>query len=435
MKILLILPEYPPSFGGMQTHAVYLSGMLHTRNHDIQVVTYRSLKRLVREQSIQYDMLQPFITHRILSRTGFWSNIQKLCVLINDFKPDLVYSSTTFYGLLQSLTGYPVVCRSVGNDILRCWIGYPYRAFSGLASTMPVERAINRLNELMKNPGIIKSLFMRQRQKLIEKSSRAASCILANSHFTAGLLRNLGVKASRIEVVVGGVEYNRFAVPPGRVSRARYRLPRKAFVLLTACRLVEKKGIDFLLETLARINPREINYRLLIAGEGKLRKKLEKLALNLGLADRVRFLGAVPHEELEKLYALADVFVLPSREHELPTGQKDVETMGRVLCEANAAGIPVIASDSGGIPSVIKHKKNGILFHELDHDDLLSAVRACFFQTVDVEKMVRNGKEAAKNKFDWSVVIRKHEKTFQKVLSVPGKPRMDEQQLELILNT
>ena len=110
-RLLLILTEFPPSFGGMQTHAIHLCRYLHQRGYQIEVATYRG-------PAVEF----PFPVHRCLSRIGFTQNLQVLESLTRIARPDLLYSSTIFYGRLSASTGIPMIARSVGNDVLRPWI-------------------------------------------------------------------------------------------------------------------------------------------------------------------------------------------------------------------------------------------------------------------------------------------------------------------------
>ena len=133
----------------------------------------------------------------------------------------------------------------------------------------------------------------------------------------------------------------------------------------------------------------------------------------------MRFVGRVEHDAMPAHYWAADAFVLASRVHVSPrSGLADVETMGRVLCEANAAGTPVLASRSGGIPSVIEHGVNGRLFEVDDIDDFITQARALREQPDETRAMVDRGRAIAAQRFDWSVIVGRHEQLFRQ--SLPG---------------
>ncbi|MFN2454130.1 MAG: glycosyltransferase family 4 protein [Pyrinomonadaceae bacterium] len=420
-RILLIMPEFPPKIGGMQTHAAYLSRHLAARGYRVEVATYQSSDTRRRAEEVQCDRRLSFPVHRILSRVGFWHNLNVVRRLAQKFRPEVIYASTVFYGLLRNYVDAPIICRSVGTDLLRPWMGYPYQFGSGLLSNARLERTVNAWLEQVNYPEWIETAFHERRHELMRDSAREMTRILANSQFTAGLLEELGVAAERIETLVGGVEAARFRRPAidTRSYRRALGLPENAFILLTACRLVAKKGIDLLLHAVKEIETDLPRVQLVIVGDGKHKTKYQNLTRELGIEERVTFAGRVSHDLIHKYYWCCDLFALTSRVHCNPlTGIKDVETMGRVLCEANAAAIPVVASKSGGIPSIIKHEENGLLFEEDSAKDFIRQVWRIHADCALARHLIQNGTQKAQHKFDWPIVVRRHEQVFAESVRV-----------------
>lgn len=124
-----------------------------------------------------------------------------------------------------------------------------------------------------------------------------------------------------------------------------------------AGRLVEKKGVKILLEAMGRDPLRTSAASLAIIGDGPLRPALERQVLAAGLQDRVRFLGSMPHVELARALASADIFCAPS----VVEDSGDREGLPTVLCEAAASGLPAVATRVSGIPEVIVHGVTGLL--------------------------------------------------------------------------
>jgi glycosyltransferase involved in cell wall biosynthesis len=207
-------------------------------------------------------------------------------------------------------------------------------------------------------------LLQTTRFTLLRDSALQMHHLAANSEFTRRQLLSLGVPAERVEVLSGGVDVQRFA--PGPAARAEFGWPADAFLLLTACRLVSKKGLPLLLDAVARLSREIPSLCLAVVGDGPERASLENYARARGLASRVFWTGRIEQHSMAAAYRSADLFVLASQTARRRGGVVDVETMGRVLCEANAAGLPVLASANGGIPSVITHEENGLLFPEGD---------------------------------------------------------------------
>lgn len=423
MRLLLVLPEFPPSVGGMQTHAAYLSRHLSSKGHDVEVATYRATAPALRDEARLFDRELNFPVRRVLSRLGFWHNIDTLGRIVESSRPDLIYASTVFYGLLSLHTSVPVVCRSVGNDLLRPWMGYPYRYGSGLFTDPRIERLAERCAETFNFPEWLEAMFRRKRFDVMRRAARRTDKVLANSRFTATLLEEVGVRDERIDTLVGGVDSEKFRRPPLDLERERRELglPAGGFVILTACRLVAKKGVDLLLRAMTRVKREHPDSHLVIVGEGKHRRAYESLAAELGLEGSVTFAGRVAHDRVHRYYWSSDLFVLASREAVNPfTGVRDVETMGRVLCEANAAGLPLLASRSGGIPSIVADGVNGLLFEENDADDLLAKLRRLRTEPALVSSLVENGLRMAREVFDWSVVLGHHERVFAETTSRSG---------------
>jgi glycosyltransferase involved in cell wall biosynthesis len=150
----------------------------------------------------------------------------------------------------------------------------------------------------------------------------------------ASHLRELGVEA-RIEVVPSGIDVERFGAGTRDESlRRRLGVPSDGRLVLFVSRLAPEKNVSVVLHAVADAN--DPSLRLVIAGDGPQRAELERLAIELGVNDRVVFLGVVTRDELPDLYASADAFVFPST----------TETQGLVQAEALAAGALVIAADT-----------------------------------------------------------------------------------------
>jgi phosphatidylinositol alpha-1,6-mannosyltransferase len=390
-KLLLVLTEFPPSVGGMQTHAIHTARYLCELGHDIEVVTYRSR----REESAQFDAGLSFPVHRLLSRVSYFDNLRLVEARLRGV--DAIYASTVFFGMLGDRV--PVFCRSAGNDILRPWIAYPFERGSRLLASPWVDDILYDSFMRWKRPELVYSWFHDARFELMRRALAGNSHVFANSEFTAELLRNNGFE--RYTVVPGGVAAEEFRP---RRSQKRKRRKQDDFVFLTACRLVAKKGIEVLLEAAGLVLQDRPRTKFVIVGDGPRREAMEALAKPLG--DRVVFTGRVPHHEMKRQYWSSDCFVLASRDHVHPrTGLRDVETMGRVLCEANAAGLPVIGSNTGGIPSVVTHGYNGLLFEPGNPEALAEQMLFLANTPRAAGRLASNGLDRARREFDWSVVL------------------------------
>jgi glycosyltransferase involved in cell wall biosynthesis len=163
----------------------------------------------------------------------------------------------------------------------------------------------------------------------------------------------LGVAEERVTVVPMPVDESLGA------EQGRPRDPRE---LLFVGRLVERKGAEFALRALAELRRRGVDVRLTIAGDGPERGALESMARELQLGASVEFLGALPTPDVHRLYARAAIFVMPA----VTDWKGEQEGFGLVVVEAMRAGMPVVASRSGGIPDIVRDSETGFLVPERD---------------------------------------------------------------------
>jgi len=201
---------------------------------------------------------------------------------------------------------------------------------------------------------------------------RASTVTVASNAVKAFLVEKVGpdIDQERIVVASMGVDLKRF--DPGlRDDDWPERCGLQRPVILFVGRLVAVKGTTYLLQALASEPLRSTAASLAIVGYGPLRADLEAEAERLGIADRVRFLGALDHTQLPVVYASADIFCAPSVEVE---GGGDREAFGVVLCEAAASGLAAVASRVGGIPEVVRDGETGILVPEKDPKALCHAL-------------------------------------------------------------
>ncbi len=169
-------------------------------------------------------------------------------------------------------------------------------------------------------------------------------------------------------------------------------------VVLFVGRLAEKKGIPYLIRAM-----QSVDALLIIVGDGPEKTRCEELTAQLDLSDRIRFLGPKTHNELRAIYASADIFAAPS----ITTKGGDVEGMPTVLLEAMASGIPVIASNSGGIPDTITDRENGLLVEEKNVFQISSCINLLLDSPELYAKLSKASLQTAAL-FDYSVIAKKY---------------------------
>lgn len=162
--------------------------------------------------------------------------------------------------------------------------------------------------------------------------------------------------AARMVQLPPGVDEKVFHPASGGAAvRAQLGLTDRPVVVCVS-RLVPRKGQDTLIEAMPRILADQPEAVLLVVGGGPYEDDLRRLAVRTGVAESVRFTGAVPWEELPAHFGAGDVFAMPCRTRR---GGLDVEGLGIVYLEASATGLPVVAGDSGGAPDAVLDGETG----------------------------------------------------------------------------
>ncbi|HET8875972.1 MAG TPA: glycosyltransferase [Casimicrobiaceae bacterium] len=191
-----------------------------------------------------------------------------------------------------------------------------------------------------------------------EKREKLATCTWATTctACNATHLRELAPPARPVDLVYHGIDTLRFPAPRSVRSTADGRGPRSPVTLLAVGRAVDKKGFDDLLRALATL-PGEQHWQLLHIGDGPRRPMLERMARELRLADRIRWLGPQVHAVVLDAYRTADIFVLPSRI--APDGDRD--GLPNVLLEAQSQRVACVSTRVSGIPELIVDGVTGLL--------------------------------------------------------------------------
>lgn len=201
-----------------------------------------------------------------------------------------------------------------------------------------------------------------QRRALLRRKLERAAFVACISRWHRDFYSSIALpRSDRYRIVRCGIDVDAWTPsPPSPTTNRRLRI-------LTVARLVQKKGIDVLIEALPQLR-REAE--VIVAGDGPERANLTELAAKLGCAERVTFLGAVANEGVRKLMSESDVFVLPCR----IDAQGDQDGIPVVLMEAMACGLPVICGDLPTIRELIDDHESGLLVPSGDVAALATAI-------------------------------------------------------------
>jgi glycosyltransferase involved in cell wall biosynthesis len=362
MRIAHVTATFPPYASGTGNVCFYNARELARRGHDVTVFTAAVAGAPARETRDGFEVrrLRPLV------RVGNAPLLPQLVTVLRGF--DLIHLH------------YPFIS---GAELVR---------LASLVHGVPFVMTLH--NDLI-GDGARAPLFTAYQKASAWLTVRHAACLCAVSmdHYRSSRLRasvgNVRLKAVEIP---NGVDTDRFTPTGESGVRDRYHIPEDAGLALFVAALDRAhhyKGLDRLLQAMASLDE---DAWLLVVGEGELRARYEEQARTLGVAHRTVFAGAVPHDRLPPFFRDADVGVLPSCAP---------ESFGMVLIEAMACGIPVIASESPGVRSVVSDGADGLLAQPGDVAGLAAALRSLLADPALRRAMGQRGRAKVEAKYAW----------------------------------
>ena len=326
MKVAIVNSFFPPWRGGAETYSQNLARQLVGRGHEVSVICADEPMT-----AGEYDE-DGVVVKRLHLMTR-------------------LYGTPLIAGLRKTLTNQE-------TDIFHANFPSPYIAYnvSRASTRRKIPAVLTWHNDLPPVTLGARILIGAHDHLVLPRYIRDYKRIISTSQTYAKQSRVLPKLSSLVTVVPNGVDCERFHPHTnGRTIRDRFGL-RDDFALLFVGALTKwhrYKGLDILLQSLPTVTGTIPNMRLIVVGGGDLEEHYRALTRSLNLESNVIFAGNVPDEELPLYYAASDTLVLPSKDMS--------EGFGLTLLEANASGKPVMASEVGGIPSVVRSGYNGLL--------------------------------------------------------------------------
>jgi glycosyltransferase involved in cell wall biosynthesis len=365
MKILLINSEYPPVGGGASTASENVAGIWAASGHHVTVLTarYKNLPpeeimegvRIIRIPSRRkrIDRSTPFEQISFMLHAIVHSHL-----LVRGWRPD---ATVAYFGvpsgpaalLLKMVFGIPYIISLRGGDVPG-FRSYDFGIYHKLISP------------------------------LLHIIWRQAEEVVANSKGLEKLARTFD-RQLPIRTIPNGVDANKY-----QVTERNWDPP----IMLAVGRLVRQKGIDVLLSSLATIL--DLSWRLIIVGDGKDKKNLERLSAELGLEDRVHFTGWKSRDELLDYFSQVNLFVHTSFD----------EGMSNAVLEAMACGLPVLATGISGNLEVVIDGKSGILVPPRDTVAINAALRRLLPDADLRQKYGAFARERVAKDFRWEKTAR-----------------------------
>lgn len=210
------------------------------------------------------------------------------------------------------------------------------------------------------------------------------------------------ISSKKLSVVPAGIDVTKYT----QVASHKHNQQ----IVLAVCYLIKRKGIDLLLEAWAKIVRFHPKARLWIIGNGPEEQNLKQQAQSLGVANKVRFWGFIDNKKVGKYYAEAGIFTSPTR----------AEPFGQTLLEAMAAGLPIVASATGGINDIVT-KEVGIKFPVNNVNRLAAALDKLLREPNTVKNMSKEATTRVKKVYDWSVIMKVYEQKWAELLKTKNE--------------
>lgn len=357
MKIAILVSHFPPKYLAGTEIATYNIVKHIAKNHEVHVITrmHRDLPR--------YEEKDGFFIHRV------WYldfSVLKIIYYITaplkvlKIKPDIIHGQMIFpNGFLAVILGWllkkPSITYVRGSDIY---------TRSGLFKKTIGRFVLKRSNRVIALTNDMKKEIL----KIVDRKD--------------------------VIVVPNGIEISKFNLNRDNCRRELNIQENKKIILFVG-RLIEIKGVEYLIRAMKEILKDIPDAKLMIIGDGENEKNLKNLSVNLGVEEKIDFIGKVPNDKIPVYMKAADVFVLPSLSEGFPV----------TLLEAMAAGLPILATKVGGIPEIIKDEENGFLVQPANSSDIAKKVIDLLADKEKMEIMKQNNKEKAKN-YDWDAIVK-----------------------------
>jgi glycosyltransferase involved in cell wall biosynthesis len=395
-----ITPAHGTS-GGMEIHGQTLSRELVRRGYPVSIITTRHPEGIQAEEDNGVHIHYTDAPSGRYGRQWWRESVRRFDQLQKDVGFDVVWSQGAggdAYARVPEATGrLPLVPIMHGT---------------------PGSRIRTAINQLLMGSGRPRSLallvwlcggYLGRRRAFVE---RANAVIAVSEELRDRVLHEYTIEPENVVVVPSGVDIRRFILSPSRREEMRHDLglrPEQRVLLVTS-RLVPEKGVHLAIRALARLAQPDVT--LLVVGKGPYEAKLLQLVASSGVGRQVRFCGFVPNEKLPSYLNAADVCLMPTLCY---------EAFPMTIIEAMASGLPVVATDIGGIPTAIDDGINGLLFPVGSVEALAHQIERLLDNVGLTRSLGQTARAKAVERFSLEVMVQDTLSVFQEAIDAAGK--------------
>ena len=393
MKVLYIATAFPRFEGDVITPWL-VETIRRLQNQDIKIDVFTSAYKGLKENSVYGIKVYRF---RYFFRK--WEKLTHDETVPDRMRKGVFNKLLAGFYLIAGTISIIIHCVKKKYDIIHCHWPFPHIVFAYAASRFGRSKLISsfygvELRWVKNKLPIFKPL--------LRFAIRKSDAVTAISSYTAREISEIA--PTNITIIPFGAAIT--------VSDQKLSVPKDNRIknILLVGRLVERKGVRYLIEAVALIN-KTIEANLTIVGEGSEKSNLEAFVKEKALEHKVNFTGKVTQSQLEECYRKCDIFVLPA----VTDSKGDTEGLGVVLLEAMAYRKPVIGSELGGIPDIIKNGLNGLLVPEKDSVKLAGAILQILQKPELASRFGEAGFQYISDNFSWEKIVNDIKTLYRKV--------------------
>lgn len=376
--------HYPPVIGGFEVFSQNIAEGI-AKTDDVWVVTSKVVNTPNQETKGNLRIFRTSVwTLKNLSYSKPWFIfgamiwiLFKSIKLIKKEKIDLIHAQ----GFLSGILGY----------ILKKTTKTPY--------ILTIQSADFSVYHPRLNINIIKAIY----QKIEKTIFKNADFCHAVSFYLENHLKQRGAK--RTITIPDGVSENKFKPDKNKITTRKELGFDAENLIVCVSRLEHKNGTHDLIKVAEYL--KDLNFKIMICGDGSDREKLEKMVEELNLKHKVFLVGDILHADLPKYVACGDIFVRPSL----------AEGFGIVFLEAMAAGLAVIATPVGGIPDFLKDGETGLFCEPGNPKDIAEKIKILIQDKPLREKLIKNGRQMVLDIYNWDKISERLREVYKQALN------------------
>lgn len=382
LRVLCLNYEYPPMGGGAGNATRCIAIELARRGHVVHVLTSRLPAQPVVETIDSVTVCRVWSLRRSLHQCGLAGAAS--------------YIVSAFVELVR-------LARTYNYDVYHFYFGLP-TAILALYVHFVLRKPYIVALRGSDVPGYDNTKwYMRPLHAALRPLSRflwrAASSVTVLTKSLQDLVRETAPDLNSV-IIGNGIDSVRFPYAPLASRSTGIRL-------ISVCRMVPRKGLEFLIEAMQEL--KQDGMVLELVGSGEDERRIAELIRNRGLEQHVMLSGYVAADHLHTHYHRADIFVLSSLS----------ESFGQVLLEAMSCGLPIVATSVGGIPETVRHKTNGLLVPPREPQALVEAIRFLAANPKQRQRIGGYNSEQARQRYTWSAIASEYEALYYRALGHP----------------